>query len=101
MDFKPCSFGHLESAPLQPAMDPQYSSPNALVGSFLSSLSRTRRLEDRIRKLCADAVSCVDPLQLVGIMERLKFALHDHSSRVRKMAAAGPTRRERRKQTHD
>jgi hypothetical protein len=82
-------------------MDSEFSLPNALVGSFLSSLSRTRRLEDRIRKLCVDAVACADPVELERIMERLKSALHDHSSRVRKMAAAGPTRHERRKQSHD
>lgn len=78
-----------------------HSVPDALVGSFLSSLSRTRRLDDRIRKLCTDAVACADAVQLQRIMERLKTALHDHSCRVRKMAAAGPHRHERRKQNHD
>ncbi len=101
MDFNPYNSGHLESAASQAFMDPEHSSSNALVGSFLSSLSRTRRLDDRIRKLCADAVACADPVQLQRIMERLKLALHDHSSRVRNMAAAGPARRERRKQNHD
>ncbi len=98
MDFQARSFGHLGSAASQFGMDPEHSFPDALVGSFLSSLSRTRRLEDRIRKLCVDAVVCADPVQLERIMERLKAALHDHSSNVRRMAAAGPCRHERRRQ---
>ena len=77
-------------------MDPQDFAGGPLLASFLSSLSRNRRLEDRIRRLCSDAVQCADPAELDRIMERLKSALHDHTIRVRKTVAADRLRRERR-----
>lgn len=77
-------------------MDPKEFSGGHLLASFLSSLSHTRRLEDRIRKLCADAIQCADPAELDRTMERLKSALHDHTIRVRKTVAAHRIRRERR-----
>jgi hypothetical protein len=82
-------------------MDGHHRSRHALLGSFLSSLSRTRRLEDRIRQLCTDAVICVEPAELDWIMDRLKTALHDHALRVRRMAAAGPAQPDRRKPALD
>ena len=78
-------------------MDRQIPSPGALLGSFLSSFSRTRRLEDRIRKFCFDAISATDPEELDRIMEHLKTALHDHTSRTRRMVFEGPIQPERRK----
>jgi hypothetical protein len=80
-------------------MDRRNSSPDALLGSFLSSLSRTRRLEDRIRNLCLEATTAADPAELNLIMERLKAALHDHATRIRSMVALPPSHRDRRKPT--
>lgn len=73
-----------------------HSSTGTLLRSFLSSYSRSRRLEDKIRKLCADAVATTDPSQLNEILEQLAQALREHTDRVRKMAAARPGPRERR-----
>ena len=46
----------------------------------------SRRLEDRIRDLCVKAVdSETDEFKLV--LEQLKAALHEHTQRLRKLAA--------------
>jgi hypothetical protein len=82
-------------------MNSPHSSTHALLSSFLSSFSRARRLEDRIRKLCADALTSVEPAEFDRIMERLKIALHDHASRVRQMAVAGRFHSDRRKPAVD
>lgn len=82
-------------------MDRPYSSSDALLGSFLSSLSRRRRLEDRIRNLCNDAINAADDAELNLIMERLKSALHEHAGRIRSMVAVPPTQHDRRKPTVD
>lgn len=77
-------------------MDCEEPRRETLLGSFLSSLSRSRRLEDRIRQLCLEAIACADPGALDAIMERLKAALHDHASRVRHMVGSRRIERERR-----
>jgi predicted trehalose synthase len=46
----------------------------------------SRRLEDRIRQLCAKAASA--PASEVGaVLEELKAALEEHTKRLRQMAA--------------
>jgi hypothetical protein len=67
-----------------------------LLSSFLSSYSRARRLEDRIRKLCADAVVATDPALLNPILEQLQSALRDHTAKLRRMASLRPAPRDRR-----
>jgi hypothetical protein len=45
-----------------------------------------RRLEDRIRELCAKAVAAqTEEADLV--IQKLKAALHEHNQRLRKLAA--------------
>jgi hypothetical protein len=46
-----------------------------------------RRLEDRIRVLCARTVSAPEA-ELAPIIAELKAALHEHTQRLRKLAAA-------------
>ena len=48
---------------------------------------RARRLEDRIRELCALAVSAQDS-ELESIFSSLQSALREHTERIRKLAAA-------------
>jgi hypothetical protein len=45
-----------------------------------------RRLEDRIRDLCAKAVIAGEP-ELGGLLSELKAALHEHAERLRRLAA--------------
>ena len=69
-----------------------------LLGSLLSSFSRSRRLEDRIRTLCAQAMATnTDSAQLPEVLEQLQAALHDHVDRMRKLAAGYPLPPERRR----
>ena len=68
-------------------MDPQQLPARSLLGSLLSSFSRSRRLEDRIRNLCAKAMVTTDPTELSGILEQLRAALRDHVARLRRLAA--------------
>jgi hypothetical protein len=46
-----------------------------------------RRLEDRIRELCALAVAAEDP-ELEIVLAQLQAALREHTERLRRMAAA-------------
>lgn len=46
-----------------------------------------RRLEDRIRDLCADAVVAQEP-ELSSILPKLNAALHEHTERARNLVAA-------------
>jgi hypothetical protein len=46
-----------------------------------------RRLEDRIRELCAMAVTAEAP-ELEIILSELQSALREHTERLRKLAAA-------------
>jgi len=48
---------------------------------------RARRLEDRIRELCAQAVSAQDS-ELDEIFSALQLALREHTEKIRKLAAA-------------
>jgi hypothetical protein len=48
---------------------------------------RARRLEDRIRELCARAVAAKDA-ELGTIFFALQDSLHEHNNRLRKLAAA-------------
>jgi hypothetical protein len=46
----------------------------------------SRRLEDRIRELCAAA--CQAPIsELDAVLKKLQAALHEHNQRFRKLAA--------------
>ena len=72
--------------------------PNGdLFASLLASQSRSRRLDDRIRRLCEQAVEITDPEGLNPILEQLAAALRTHTERVRKLAAARSTAPERRR----
>ena len=46
----------------------------------------SRRLEDRIRQLCAKAVAAPES-DLEPVITELKLALHEHTERLRKLAA--------------
>ena len=46
-----------------------------------------RRLEDRIRELCATAVTAEEP-ELEIILSQLQSALREHTERLRRLAAA-------------
>ena len=45
-----------------------------------------RRLEDRIRELCAKAATASDD-ETVGVLQELRHALHEHARNLRAMAA--------------
>jgi hypothetical protein len=78
-------------------MDHQQPPARNLLGSLISTFSRSRRLEDRIRTLSAQAVDTSDLSDLSVILEQLTAALHDHIDRLRKLAAARPNPPERRR----
>jgi hypothetical protein len=44
----------------------------------------SRRLEDRIRELCHEAVTAKDP-ELHDVISELQTCLHDHAERLRQM----------------
>ena len=46
-----------------------------------------RRLEDRIRELCANAVAIPESAEFTMAMEQLKDALHEHAEHLRSMAS--------------
>jgi hypothetical protein len=50
--------------------------------------SHSRRLEDRIRDLCARVVSAKDPEELNLVLPQLKTAIHQAIERVRTKAVA-------------
>lgn len=77
-------------------MDHFQSDDQSLLGSLLSSYSRARRLEDRIRSLCAQAVTTTDPAELNPILEELTSCLRKQLARVRQIASTRPLPRERR-----
>jgi hypothetical protein len=60
------------------------------LNSFLSAdkllIMPSRRLDDRIRMLCAKAASA-EPAEVEAILRELKAALAEHTSRLRKLAA--------------
>jgi hypothetical protein len=69
----------------------------ALLGSYLSSSSRARRLEDRICTLCAKALKAKDPVEVDTILEDLSTALRDHVERIRQRASGASIVAERRR----
>jgi hypothetical protein len=55
-----------------------------------------RRLDDRIRELCAKAVKNQDPAELHKVLEQLRAALREHTQRLRYSAVNPPIPREKR-----
>ena len=59
-----------------------------------------RRLEDRIRRLCYEAVETYDTREFMPVVEELREALREHAKRLRQVAterlSAGLPIRERR-----
>jgi hypothetical protein len=59
-----------------------------------------RRLEDRIRRLCYEAVDTYDTREFMPVVEELREALREHAKRLRQVAterlSAGLPIRERR-----
>jgi hypothetical protein len=49
---------------------------------------RTRRLDDRIRELCSDAVAAKDSPHVKSILSELQSAIHQYTSRFRARASA-------------
>jgi len=68
----------------------------SLLGSFISWHFRSRRLEDRIRELCAKAVVTTEPDELRAILDQLTADLHVHVERLRKRATQNSLPMERR-----
>jgi|HubBroStandDraft_2_1064218.scaffolds.fasta_scaffold131486_2 hypothetical protein len=54
-----------------------------LLASFLASHFMARRLEDRIRRLCAEAVAAKDAADANAVLQQLSSALHEHVQRLR------------------
>ena len=52
-----------------------------------SILVPSRRLEDRIRELCATAVATDDPANFNEVMRQLRESLREHANRLRQLAA--------------
>lgn len=77
-------------------MDHQKAPAQTLLSSLVSFCLMSRRLEDRIRRLCAQAVSTADPDELNEILQQLKAALREHTGRLRKLATKRPIPPERR-----
>ncbi len=78
-------------------MNRQKATAQTLLGSLISLCPTPRRLEDRIRRLCAEAVNTTDPVQLNPILEQLRLALHEQVERLRKLAGKHPIPPERRR----
>lgn len=72
------------------------TSPRGLLRSFISWHFRSRRLEDRIRDLCAKAVATTEPAELSIVLEQLTKALHVQVERLRKQATERSLPAERR-----
>lgn len=49
-----------------------------------------RRLDDRIRELCAGAVKSQDPVELHEIFSQLRAAIKEHAGRLRRLAVSSP-----------
>jgi hypothetical protein len=79
-------------------MNSPQSPARTLLGSLLSSFSRSRRLEDRIRQLSSDAVAATDPVEANRILAELSAALRSHAGRLRELASGHVLFRERRSQ---
>jgi hypothetical protein len=59
-----------------------------------SSGMLARRFEDRIRNLCAKVIAAHED-EVAPTISELKAALHEHNQRLRKLAAAKLTLREK------
>ena len=59
-------------------------------------MGRRRRLEDRIRELCARAVVTPESAELDEIFHRLRAALREHTERLRQLAVSTPVLPDRR-----
>jgi len=57
---------------------------------------RSRRLEDRIRELCARAVVTDEPAELNPLLEQLTAALHEQVNRLRRQVTQDSLAPERR-----
>jgi len=77
-------------------MDEAKTSPRTALASFISWHFRSRRLEDRIRELCAKAVVTTEPTELSPVLEQLTNALHVQVDRLRKRATESSLPAERR-----
>lgn len=55
-----------------------------------------RRLDDKIRELCAKAVATQDSSELHDILQQLRASLHEHVRRLRKSALSRPLPSEKR-----
>jgi hypothetical protein len=64
--------------------------------SFLRWHFKSRRLEDRIRDLCAKAVTTTEPAELNAVLEQLTAALHDQVEGIRKRVSQPRVAPERR-----
>jgi hypothetical protein len=58
--------------------------------------SMLRRLDDRIRDLCARAVKSQDPAELHNIFSQLRAAFREHTERLRRSATNAPLPPEKR-----
>ena len=68
------------------------SSPIA-VRTIMGRIFMLRRLEDRIRELCAQTIVARGANELEPIFSELKSALHEHTERLRKNAVLKLVRR--------
>lgn len=55
-----------------------------------------RRLEDRIRQLCVQAVTTTNLAEAELTLQQLRAAIHEHIGRLRKLATKRPAHPERR-----
>jgi hypothetical protein len=67
-----------------------------LLGAWGARLVEFRRLEDRIRELCTQAVVTTESAELTEVIRQLREALREHAKRLRQLAAAKPPHPERR-----
>jgi hypothetical protein len=77
-------------------MEDSKKSPRSLLGSFISWHFRSRRLEDRIRELCAKAVATEEPAELNELLSQLTAALHEQVDQIRKRVTQDKLAPERR-----
>jgi len=59
-------------------------------------MAKRRRLEDRIRELCAKAVVTPESAELDEIFQQLRAALREHTERLRHLAVSAPVPPDRR-----
>jgi hypothetical protein len=81
----------------QPAKGKGGCLPNNSGSTVDDPLVLSRRLQDRIAKLCAEAVESTDPAKLSELLPELRTALHEQVERMREFGTKGPTQPERRK----